>query len=81
LAKQNYVSEVLPGGTNIVIFRLADGRQVPEFIRVLETHGVRAAQMSADTARFVFHLDISELMMERLFEVLERLNTNLYSGG
>jgi len=70
LVKQNYVSEVLPGGTNIVIFRLAGGRSVPEFIKTLGNHGVLATQMSTDTVRFVFHLDISDSMMERLFEVL-----------
>ncbi len=70
LINQPYVSEVLPGGTNIVIFRLANGRSVPEFINVLGSHGVHAVQMSTDTLRFVFHLDITELMMERLFEVL-----------
>jgi threonine aldolase len=73
LQKQDYVSEVLPGGTNIVIFRLAGNRSVTEFINTLEGHGVLAAPMSADTVRFVFHLDISEEMMERLSEVLSSI--------
>ena len=73
LRQQDYVSEVLPGGTNIVIFRLADGRTVPEFIMSLEEQGVLAAQMSRDTIRFVFHLDITEAMMASLVEVLRRI--------
>ncbi len=75
LQKQEYVSEVLPGGTNIVIFRLAGDNSVEEFIRKLEDHGVLAAPMSADTVRFVFHLDIHESMMERLFEVLKQIGS------
>jgi threonine aldolase len=73
LDKQSYVSEVLPGGTNIVIFRLAGGKSVDAFIASLEQAGVLAAPMSADTVRFVFHMDVTEEMMERLTEILSRM--------
>lgn len=74
LRTQSYVSEVLPGGTNIIIFRLSNNRPVSDFIRELETHGVLAAQMSTDTIRFVFHLDITSAMMERLIGILTKIN-------
>jgi threonine aldolase len=73
LDRQSYVSEVLPGGTNIVIFRLAGGRKVPEFIDSLKSVGILAAPMSADTVRFVFHMDITQEMMERLEDMLGNL--------
>lgn len=74
LEKQSYVQEVLPGGTNIVIFRLAEERNVPDFIQLLASRGVLAAPMSSDTLRFVFHLDITDGMMTQLEEILQSLN-------
>jgi threonine aldolase len=70
LHDQPYVKEVLPGGTNIVIFRLMGIRTVAEFIEVLASHGILAAPMSSDTVRFVFHLDITEEMMQRLRDII-----------
>lgn len=73
LKQQAYVEEVLPGGTNIIIFRLTGGRSVNTFIGQLKEHGILAAPMSADTVRFVFHLDITDAMMDRLLYLLQEV--------
>jgi threonine aldolase len=74
LQSQPYVKEILPGGTNIIIFRVTDQWTVEAFSRKLEELGVLAAPMSRDTIRFVFHLDITEEMMAKLKEVLLKIH-------
>lgn len=73
LAAQSYVKSVLPVKTNIVIFTLADGIDQEGFLGKLQATGILAAPMSNDTVRFVFHLDISDEMMDYLREVLPGL--------
>lgn len=73
LAQQSYVSEVLPVKTNICIFKLAGGKTPDQFLQKLKSKGILAAPMSHDTVRFVFHLDITEKMMDYLRETLTSL--------
>jgi len=71
LSQKSYVSEVLPVMTNIVIFKLTDAYTPSKFIEILKSRGIIAAPMSHDTVRFVFHLDVTEEMIEQLKEVLD----------
>ncbi|MGI9221948.1 MAG: threonine aldolase family protein [Woeseiaceae bacterium] len=60
LNKLNYVDEVLPVETNILIFDLADGIGSDTYLAHLREHGVLGMHLSGPTFRFVFHLDISD---------------------
>ncbi|GAA4296852.1 GntG family PLP-dependent aldolase [Nibribacter koreensis] len=71
LALSSYVAEVIPVETNIVIFRLADEVDMDQYLEYLKENGVLATSFGPQLIRFVTHLDISEDMMQTLFEVLD----------
>ena len=60
LRRRDYVANVLPVETNIVVFRL-DARAAPaRFLAHLAARGIKALAIGPQTIRFVFHLDISD---------------------
>lgn len=69
LAAQDYVADVRPVHTNIVIFDLKD-MTADDFIYRMETAGILCSAFGPKTVRFVTHLDISEEDMERVGKVL-----------
>ncbi len=73
LSTKAFVREVLPVMTNIVIFKLTDAHNPLDFIEILKSKGILAAPMSHDTVRFVFHLDVTEGMIEHLRKVLDQI--------
>jgi len=73
LENLDYVSEVLPVKTNIVIFKLTEAFEPSDFLSRLQSLGILAVPMSHDTVRFVFHLDINEEMIVKLKSVLHDL--------
>ena len=72
LATQEYVEEVLPVETNIVIFSLQH-RTPAEFVEVLKNHGVLAIPFGKRQVRMVTHLDVNDGQVERVVEVLRSL--------
>ena len=68
-----WCAELLPVETNIVIFRLAKDRSVPEFLSALETGGLLAIDMGGDLVRLVTHLDLSEQDMDMAEAILHRI--------
>ena len=62
----NYVREVLPVETNIVIFELDDKIDSDHFLDYLRQQGVLAASIKGRTIRFVFHLDISDAQFDKV---------------
>ena len=71
LRSKPYIDSVLPVHTNIVVFTVADGIDPDAFLRELENRGVLGVPMSRTALRFVFHLDITEAMMQHLEQVLD----------
>ncbi|TRX61474.1 aminotransferase class I/II-fold pyridoxal phosphate-dependent enzyme [Fulvivirga sp. M361] len=69
----NFVDEVLPVDTNIVIFRLADDLTANDFLQELSGHGVKAVPFGSNEVRFVTHLDFNDEMLERTIEILKSL--------
>ncbi len=69
-----FVKSVEPVKSNIVIFNLADGLTAEGVLELLKSEGIIASAFGPTTIRFVFHLDISEKMMEDLVINLEKLN-------
>lgn len=72
LSRQNYVKEILPVRTNIVIFELANGRLASEFLKELEARGVKASPFGLHSVRLVLHRDITEKMFQDAVRILDR---------
>ena len=70
LKSTNFVQTILPVKTNIVIFKV-EGVSAEAFVNDLAKNGIKAAPISADTVRFVLHLDITEKMVDNTIETLQ----------
>ena len=68
-----YVESVRPVKTNIVIFDLKHPFKSEFILNKLESLGVKAVAFGPETIRFVFHLDITDEMMEGLMKILPRV--------
>lgn len=66
LLAQPLVKSVMPVETNIIIFQMQSAQLADDFQQYLLTHSVRANKVSADSLRFVFHLDISTIQVNSL---------------
>ncbi len=73
LAKQDYVSDILPVDTNILIFEIKDELPGPDFIQQLADQDIKAIEFSKQQIRFVTHLDFTEEMLEKTIQVLENI--------
>jgi len=67
----NYVSEVLPVQTNIVIFDLDDRFSSDQFLDHLHEHGVLASDLNERRIRIVFHLDITAAQFDKVLAAIE----------
>ena len=65
-----FVHNIRPIQTNIIIFDVKDQYTGDSFVEALKNQNIHTAKMGTDTIRFVFHLDVSEDMMDRLQEIL-----------
>lgn len=73
LEKQPYVSNVRPVKTNIVIFDLGEGWTAETFLKKLEEYNIKASAFGPKTVRFVTHLDVTEGMIQKVIEVLDKI--------
>ena len=73
LSSMPFVQELKPVQSNIVIFKLQDDIRDHDFIQILKQNGILAVPFGDNTIRFVFHLDITENMMEQLEQILPTL--------
>ncbi|MCS6969272.1 MAG: low-specificity L-threonine aldolase [Cytophagales bacterium] len=73
LAQCDYVSEILPVETNIIVFKLHSQRYQPEvFCQLLKQRGILANPF-AGGVRFVTHLGFDDLQLEKVLNVLKVL--------
>jgi len=70
----NFVSEILPVETNIIIFKLHDNINDISFIEHLAQNDIHAFAIGDNWVRFVTHLDISADMAEHTRTVLAKMN-------
>ncbi|WBL43518.1 GntG family PLP-dependent aldolase [Algoriphagus halophytocola] len=63
LSQQNYVSEVYPVATNIVIARL-EGMAPEDWLKELSAKDIKAVKFGSDLVRFVTHLDFGDDQLE-----------------
>ena len=66
----DYVEEVLPVETNILVFRLNDSIAPSEYLQWLESKGVYAVPFGGQLIRFVTHLDFDDAQMNALNEII-----------
>jgi threonine aldolase len=69
----DYVDNVIPVYTNIVIFNLNKKIQPPTFIEKLAANGIKATGFGKQAIRFVTHLDFTEDMLGKTEEILKKL--------
>ncbi len=73
LASCNWVGEIFPVETNIVIFEVASPGTVAETVAALSAQNIRVSAMSDKHIRMVTHLDVTPEMVQRTVDVLKRL--------
>jgi len=75
LQQCNYIEEVYPPDTNILIFTIKDSvLKGDQFITQLAKHQIKAIAFGPQQIRFVTHLDITEPMCEKAIDVLKKMN-------
>lgn len=73
LSSMNYVKEVLPVETNIVIFTLQDTLQGITFEQKMKDSGIRVSAFGKQTVRLVTHLDFTDEMLDKVIKVLKSI--------
>lgn len=73
LREQDYIGEVEPVETNIVIFYLKNASDETAFMDALKKENIRISNMGQGKLRVVTHLDYSEEMHDRLRDVLRKI--------
>lgn len=73
IAKKNFVKSLLPVETNIIIFELNDSLTAPDLVSKLKEKYILSYAITPNRVRFVVHLDVTERMVGRTIEVIEKL--------
>lgn len=73
LADLNYVENIRPVKTNILIFDVKSPWTAASFLEKMNELGVAAAPFGPQTVRFVTHMDVTSAMVEKTIELLKGL--------
>ena len=71
LSKCDYVTQVRPVKTNIVIFDVVPETSADKVLAYYKAHGLIASSFASHTIRFVFHLDISDDMEGVVTDIIQ----------
>jgi len=74
LKQMDYIEGVRPVQSNILIFDVRSPWTADTFLVQLKEYGILASAFGPQTVRFVFHLDVTTEMMERVVTALEAIN-------
>jgi threonine aldolase len=69
-----FIESIVPVTTNIVLFKLNNTISENQFLQHLQLNHIAAMQAGPKTIRFVTHLDIDDLGIERLLDAVKKLN-------
>jgi threonine aldolase len=69
ISKLNFVEEVLPVDTNIIIVTLRKENTSSEFVDQLMEKGIRCAPFGKYSVRFVTHLDFDDKMLDKTVNI------------
>jgi threonine aldolase len=73
VAKKEFVKLLLPVETNIIIFELNDSLPAPELVSTLKEKNILSYAIAPNRVRFVVHLDVTEEMVNKTIEEIEKL--------
>ena len=73
LKKKDFLDEVLPVETNIIIFGVKQPWTAKSFVEKLKEFDILGHPISATQVRLVLHLDISPAMVQRTIDVINQL--------
>lgn len=71
ISKRNFVSQVLPVETNIIIFELDDSITAAAWVAKMKERGIFGYAISPNRVRLVVHLDISKDMVAKTIQEIE----------
>ncbi len=74
LTKLDFVKDVMPVETNIIIFSLNDKYSQADFLRLLNEKGLLALGFGNQKVRMLTHLDFNDEMLAGTYEILEKLS-------
>jgi threonine aldolase len=70
LEKRNFVDEIYPVETNIVIIKISKDLNQSNFLKQLEQKGIKAVGFGPQLIRFVTHLDFNDTHLEQMEKIL-----------
>ena len=74
LRKKDFISEILPVETNIIIFQVKQPWTAKCFVEKLKESGILGHPISTTQVRLVTHLDVTPLMIEKTVDVITKLS-------
>lgn len=73
LKKKDFVGEIFPVETNIVIFSIKQPWTAPGFVEKLKEHTILGHPISPTQVRLVTHLDVTPEMVEKTIDIINKL--------
>ncbi len=73
LAKKDFILEILPVETNIIIFSLKGKFTAAQFVDIMKEKNMLMFAMSPTQVRMVLHLDVTESMVQQTITAIEML--------
>jgi threonine aldolase len=73
LAGKDFIREIFPVETNIIIFELKPGLSAPHLVSQLKEHSILSYAIAPDRVRLVLHLDITPAMVEKTIDIFSKL--------
>jgi threonine aldolase len=73
LKNKNFVGEILPVETNIIIFEVKDPYTPASFVAAMKEKNILTYAISHTQVRMVVHLDITEEMVQKTIETFEQV--------
>lgn len=73
LSDKDFVVDILPVETNIIIFETGGRLTAKQFVEILSKENIKAIAISATQVRMVIHLDITEQMVKETIDLIEKI--------
>ncbi len=73
LLQQNWISDVFPVETNIIVFSLTNESHKMEIIQKFKEHGILVSSFGENMIRIVIHLDITDHCIDETCKVISSL--------
>ncbi len=73
LLKKGFTGEMMPVETNIIIFEVKERFTAQSLAQTLKDHDVMVSVISPTQIRIVLHLDVSEEMVNKTVDIIDKL--------